>query len=91
VAQRSTHVLSLRLTKDRKGTLVPGVPDGPLKDAGPCPKGATGTIIRFWPDLSLFSDEHGVPFSKPQWSTEDDRRAVPPQELRPSRSRVRAA
>jgi DNA gyrase subunit B len=62
------HVLSLRLTKDRKGALVPGVPDGPLKDAGPCPKGATGTIIRFWPDLSLFSDDHGVPFSKPQWS-----------------------
>ena len=49
---------------------APGVLDQPLRDVGPAKtKGTTGTIIRFWPDLSLFADENGVPFTKPQWST----------------------
>ncbi len=50
--------------------MVPGVLDQPLRDVGPAKsKGTTGTIIRFWPDLSLFTDENGMPFTKPQWST----------------------
>jgi DNA gyrase subunit B len=64
------HALSLKLVKERNGALIPGVVDQPLRDVGPArSKSTTGTIIRFWPDLSLFSDEHGVPFTKPQWST----------------------
>ena len=64
------HALSLRLVKNRDGSFTPGVPTEPLRDVGPAKsKTTTGTIIRFWPDLALFSDEHGVSFSKPQWST----------------------
>ncbi len=64
------HAISLRLVKNRDGSLTPGVAAEGLRDVGPAKsKATTGTIIRFWPDLSLFSDEHGVPFTKPQWST----------------------
>ena len=60
--------LSFRLFKDRKGELTPGVADGPMTQAGSLPKSTTGTTIRFWPDLSLFRDEHGEAITKPQWS-----------------------
>jgi len=64
------HALSLRLVKGRNGSFTPGVPVEGLCDVGPArTKTTTGTIIRFWPDLSLFTDEHGVAFTKPQWST----------------------
>jgi DNA gyrase subunit B len=61
--------LTFRLLKDKKGEEVPGVPDGPMRDPGPSPRGTTGTTITFWPDLRLFRDEHGEPFTSPQWST----------------------
>ena len=51
-----------------------GVPDGPVTVAGRAPKGGTskaqtGTIITFWPDISLFHDEHGAPLEGVRWST----------------------
>lgn len=62
------HRLILEAKKNRKGDVEPGVPTGPLKTAGTCPKTETGTSIRFWPDLALFHDDNGTPFDKPQWS-----------------------
>ncbi len=63
------HQLSLRLVKDRKGELVAGVPVEPIRQVGSLARSTTGTTITFWPDLSLFRDEHGEPLTKPQWST----------------------
>ena len=63
------HQMSLRLSKNKAGELVPGTPYGPLADVGPSPRATTGTTITFWADLNLFRDDHGEPFTKPQWST----------------------
>ncbi len=63
------HQLSLRLSKNKAGELVPGTPHGPLADVGSSPRATTGTTITFWADLNLFRDDHGEPFTKPQWST----------------------
>ena len=60
--------LSLKLVKDRKGEMIPGVIDKPLQQVGPAPRGQTGTTITFWPDLTLFRDDQGEPLTKPQWS-----------------------
>ena len=61
--------LVLEARKGRKGEIEPGVPAGPIRDIGPAAnKSTTGTTIRFWPDLALFHDEQGAPFTRPQWS-----------------------
>ncbi len=51
-----------------------GVPDGPVQISGRVPKGPggkpqTGTIITFWPDITLFHDEHGAALDAQRWST----------------------
>lgn len=51
-----------------------GVADGPVRVVGRSPKGLggkpqTGTIITFWPDITLFHDEHGAPLDGQRWST----------------------
>ena len=62
------HRLVLGAKKSRKGDVEPGVTLEPIHPVKKCAKSDTGTLIRFWPDLSLFHDEHGVPFTEPQWS-----------------------
>ncbi len=61
------HRLTLQAKKQGK-EIVPGVPNGPITASGSIPKSKTGTTIRFWPDLSLFHDDQGIPFERPQWS-----------------------
>ena len=69
------HQISFALVRGKKGELTPGVPDGAIRDVGPVARSqitgrtTTGTTITFWPDLSLFRDDHGDPITKPQWST----------------------
>jgi DNA gyrase subunit B len=69
------HQIGFKLEKDKKAGFVPGVADGPVRDVGPVPRSqttgrsGTGTIITFWPDLTLFRDDHGDPITKAQWST----------------------
>ncbi len=62
------HRLVLEATRSRNGDVEPGVTIEPIHTIRKCAKGDTGTQIRFWPDLDLFHDEHGVPFDSPQWS-----------------------
>ncbi len=65
------HRLVLEAQKVGKGkaaTIEPGVATEAIHPVKKCAKGDTGTMIQFWPDLSLFHDEHGHSFSKPQWS-----------------------
>ena len=62
------HRLVLEAKRDRKGEVTPGVPAGPITTTGSTPKSRTGTAIRFWPDLSLFHDDQGNTFDRPQWS-----------------------
>ena len=64
----SVHRLALGTKKSRKGDIEPGVAIEPIHIVRKCAKGDTGTMIRFWPDLNLFHDDHGVAFDQPQWS-----------------------
>lgn len=64
----NVHRLVLAAKKNRKGDVEPGVASEPIHTVRKCAKGDTGTMIRFWPDLSLFHDDHGVSFEQPQWS-----------------------
>jgi len=66
------HFQTYRTKHSAKGVQL-GVTDGAVQVIGKAPKGGTskaqtGTTITFWPDLSLFHDEHGAPFTRPQWS-----------------------
>jgi DNA gyrase subunit B len=64
----SVHRLVLGTKRTRKGEVEPGVAVEPIHTVRKCNKGDTGTMIRFWPDLKLFHDDHGVEFKTPQWS-----------------------
>ena len=64
----AVHRLVLEATDVGAGVVEPGVATEPIHTVRKCAKGDTGTMIRFWPDLALFHDEHGNPFDQPQWS-----------------------
>ena len=66
------HTQTYRTVNNAKGVTL-GVPDGPVTVAGKAPKNGgskplNGTIITFWPDISLFHDEHGAALDGPRWS-----------------------
>ncbi len=56
--------------RTRGGTVKPGVPQGPLRAAGPSKRGRTGTTITFWPDADVFEE---VEF---RWATVAERLQV---------------
>jgi len=64
----NVHRLVLGAKKTRKGDVEPGTTIEPIHAVKKCAKGDTGTMIRFWPELALFHDDHGEAFSSPQWS-----------------------